>query len=78
MTLGISMKCRYAECHYAESHVIFIVMLNVIMLSVVMFSVAMLNVIKLSVMAPGCDLQRPITLYIYKILRLSKITILVI
>ncbi len=47
MTLGISIKCHYAECR-----VLHIVMLNVIVLSVVMLRAIMLKVIMMIVMAP--------------------------
>ncbi len=44
MTLGISIKCHYAECH-----VLFIVMLNVIMPSVMFYLLLWLNAIMLSI-----------------------------
>ncbi len=48
MTLGICIKC-----HYAESRVLFIVMLNVILLSVIILSVAVLTAIMLSAIMLG-------------------------
>ncbi len=52
LTLGINIKCRYAECHYSECLVLFLVMLNAIILSVFMLSVIILNVVILRVVAP--------------------------
>jgi hypothetical protein len=49
MTLGIRIKCLYADCCCNERHVLFNVRLNVIILSVIILSVSILSVIILSV-----------------------------
>jgi hypothetical protein len=45
MTLGISIKCHYADFCYGEHVVLFVIMLNVSMLSVVMLKVIVLSVV---------------------------------
>jgi len=54
MTLGINIKCRYAEYQFFMLNIVMlsVFMLNVIMLYVFMLNVLMLCVIMLNVVAP--------------------------
>jgi hypothetical protein len=45
MTLGISIKCHYAQCLVLFNGILNAIMLNVIMLNVIMLIVVMLSVV---------------------------------